>query len=116
MFSSQRRIGLFFIGAGEQVIDAGTVEISELNQYIRGDIALADFVVGIADLRTLQVFCEVFLQKIPVDAQVANATVHFFRTSPFDLTEKVYAKQNVILHYKTKCFIITINKRKGEER
>lgn len=85
MFSLQRRIGLFFIGAGEQVIDAGTVEISELNQYIRGDIALADFVVGIADLRTLQVFCEVFLQKISVYAQVANAAVHFGSSSHNDL-------------------------------
>ena len=70
-------VGLFLVRAFQKIIGAGMVEISQLDQNVCWNVALAHFVVGVADLRTLQILGKVFLKKVAVLAQVPDASIHF---------------------------------------
>ena len=59
-------IRLLFIRSPQEIVGAGVVEISQLYQNVCWNVALAHFVVGVADLRTLQIFSQVPLQQVAV--------------------------------------------------
>lgn len=88
------------VGAAQEVVGAGGVEIRQAEEDIGGDIALAHFIIRIADLGALQIGGQVFLQQVPVLPQVADASIHGFVPPFWGVTKSID---------KTKCFIDIYN-------
>ena len=89
-------IRLLFIRSPQEIIGAGVVEISQLYQNVCWNVALAHFVVGVADLRTLQIFSQVPLQQVAVLAQIPDASIHFPVLLCESFTEKY--RENSLLY------------------
>ena len=89
-------IRLLFIRSPQEIIGAGVVEISQLYQNVCWNVALAHFVVGVADLRTLQILGKVFLKKVAVLAQIPDASIHFRALLYGSFTEKY--RENSLLY------------------
>ena len=89
-------VGLFLVRAFQKIIGAGMVEISQLYQNVCWNVALAHFVVGVADLRTLQIFSQVPLQQVAVLAQIPDASIHFPVLLCESFTEKY--RENSLLY------------------
>lgn len=84
------------VGATQEVVGAGGIEIRQAEEDIRGDVALAHFIIGIADLGALQVGSQVLLKQVPILPQVTDASIHGFVPPFWDVTKSID---------KTKCFI-----------
>ena len=89
-------IGGKLVGATQEVVGAGGIEIRQAEEDIRGDVALAHFIIGIADLGALQVGSQVLLKQVPILPQVTDASILGFVPPFWDVTKSID---------KTKCFI-----------
>ena len=89
-------VGLFLVRAFQKIVGAGVVEVGQLDQNVGGNVALAYFVVGVADLRTLQIFSQVPLQQVAILAQVPDASIHFPVLLCGSFTEKY--RENSLLY------------------
>ena len=94
--SLRLRVGSFLVCAAKEIIGAGVVEIGQLDQNVCWNVALAHFVVGIADLRTLQIRGQIPLQQIAVLPQIADASIHFPVLLYGSFTEKY--RENILLY------------------
>lgn len=54
-------IGLFLIGLVQQVINAGMIEVCQLDEDTGGNISFSQFIIRICNLRTVQIIRKVFL-------------------------------------------------------
>ena len=92
-----------------KIIHTRVVKPCEPDEHVARDVALAGLVVGIADLRAAQIVRQALLRQVAVLSQVSNASIHFASLHPefvFRFCKEVYVKQNVILFYITKRYII----------
>ena len=92
-----------------KIIHTRVVKPCEPDEHVARDVALAGLVVGIADLRAAQIVRQALLRQVAVLSQVSNASIHFASLHPefvFRFCKEVYVKQNVILCYITKRYII----------
>ena len=55
------RVRLFFIGLVQQVINAGMIEVCQLDEDTGGNISFSQFIMRICNLRTVQIIRKVFL-------------------------------------------------------
>ena len=76
------------------------MERGEAEEDIRGDVTLTHFIIGITDLRALQVGGQVLLKQVPILPQVTDASIHGFVPPFWDVTKSID---------KTKCFIDIYN-------
>ena len=92
-----------------KIIHTRVVKPREPDEHVARDVALAGLVVGIADLRAAQIVRQALLCQVAVLSLVSNASIHFASLHPefvFRFCKEVYVKQNVILFYITKRYII----------
>ena len=92
-----------------KIIHTRVVKPCEPDEHVARDVALAGLVVGIADLRAAQIVRQALLRQVAVLSQVSNASIDFaslLQEFVFRFCKEVYVKQNVILFYITKRYII----------
>ena len=89
-------VGLFLVRAFQKIVGAGVVEISQLYQNVCWNVALAHFVMRIADLRALQILGQIPLQQVAVLAQIPDASIHFSVLLYGSFTEKY--RENILLY------------------
>ncbi len=76
---SSFRVGLFYAGTSQQVIDTDIVKIRQLNEYLDGIVQYADLILRIGILFDIEVFCHGFLGIAVVNAQRPNILIlHHF--------------------------------------
>lgn len=90
-------IWVSLVSLAQQIINAGMVELRQLDQYIGWNIPLACFVVRIADLAALEKGGQVFLQQVMIFSQLPNPSVHNTILLLQKYTIEVYIKQIVLL-------------------
>ena len=66
------RVRLFFIGLVQQVINAGMIEVCQLDEDTGGNISFSQFIMRICNLRTVQIIRKVFLIQIMVFPQISD--------------------------------------------
>ena len=96
-------IGLFLIGLVQQVINAGMIEVCQLDEDTGGNISFSQFIIRICNLRTVQIICKVFLIQIMVFPQISDSLVSH-HPPPFFCYYTT--KSEWKLTNKTICFII----------
>ena len=89
-------VGLFLVRAFQKIVGAGVVEISQLYQNVCWNVALAHFVMRIADLRALQILGQIPLQQVAVLAHIPDASIHFSVLLYGSFTEKY--RENSLLY------------------
>ena len=77
------------VGATEKVVGAGAVIIRQADENVGRDVALAHFVVRIADLRAAQILGKVLLPQVAVLPQVADALIHSLCSFVESVTESI---------------------------
>ena len=65
-FLTVSRIRLLLVCQTEQVVYACMVESGQLDETFDWDVAQTDFVIGIRDLRAIQICSNILLQKIMI--------------------------------------------------
>ena len=60
----------------KDIIGTGMVKVSKLDQHLGGDIPLAGLVIGVADLCTFQIRCNILLQQITILPQIPDTLIH----------------------------------------
>lgn len=60
----------------KDIIGTGMVEAGKLDQHLGGDIPLAGFVIGIADLCAFQIRRNILLQQITILPQIPDTLIH----------------------------------------
>ena len=73
LFPPSGRIGAVFVRAAEQVVDTGRVIVRKADEHGRGDVQIAQLIVGIGGLMDVQVCGELRLRQVAVLPQVADA-------------------------------------------
>lgn len=96
-------VRLFFIGLVQQVINAGMIEVCQLDEDTGGNISFSQFIMRICNLRTVQIICKVFLIQIMVFPQISDSLVSH-HPPPFFCYYTT--KSEWKLTNKTICFII----------
>ena len=61
VFDSFLGIGLLLIGLVQQIINAGMIEVCQLDEDTGGNISFSQFIIRICNLRTVQIIRKVFL-------------------------------------------------------
>ena len=97
------RVRLFFIGLVQQVINAGMIEVCQLDEDTGGNISFSQFIMRICNLRTVQIIRKVFLIQIMVFPQISDSLVSH-HPPPFFCYYTT--KSEWKLTNKTICFII----------
>ena len=65
-----------FVRQAEQIIHTGVIVQSKRFQYFGGNIPFAGFVIGVADLRALQIRRKIFLEQVMIFPQVSDSFIH----------------------------------------
>ena len=98
-------IGLLLAGSAHQIVHTDLIEIGQGFPYFRGYIPPAVFIIGVASLCAIEQLCQILLLQITILPQISYPPVH--NTAPICFAFlSVYTKQNVILPYITKRYII----------
>ena len=97
------RVRLFFISLIQQVINAGMIEVCQLDEDTGGNISFSQFIMRICNLRTVQIIRKVFLIQIMVFPQISDSLVSH-HPPPFFCYYTT--KSEWKLTNKTICFII----------
>lgn len=64
------------VGQTEDVVHRYLVKIGQADEHIRGDVPLAQLVVAVDALGTIQNFCKLSLLQISIFSQITNPLVH----------------------------------------
>lgn len=70
------RVGPGAVGQAEQVVGTGMVELCQLDQNFGGDVPLAQLVVAVHLLGTVQGLCQLFLGAVAVLPQGTDPWIH----------------------------------------
>jgi hypothetical protein len=97
------RVRLFFISLVQQVINAGMIEVCQLDEDTGGNISFSQFIMRICNLRTVQIIRKVFLIQIMVFPQISDSLVSH-HPPPFFCYYTTKSERK--LTNKTICFII----------
>ena len=81
------------IGEAQQIVHAGFVMQSQLNQHIRRDIPLSGFIFGITRLGHMKKLRQLCLRQPFIFPQVTNSRIHFY-----------HPKESYLIHFRLLIF------------
>ena len=93
VFSMRLRLALRQIGKSQNIIRGNLIKTRKLDQNIRRNIALPQFIVAVYLLRALQYGGKLLLRQFSILPQVTNPSVHLF-TIPFNAFAESDAKRS----------------------
>lgn len=62
----------------QEIIDADIIKLSQFDENLRGDVVGTDFILRVACLRHTQVFGNLLLFQVMINAKISDTMIHHF--------------------------------------